>query len=132
MTYFLDANIISYVIKNIPSVIRRLTELIQNGDEIKIPIIAYYEVKRGLLAIDSVKRLAIFNKQIESFGLVQVSDKTFDLASQVYAKLKKDGSLIEDSDLFIGCSALEHDATLITNNKKHLCKIPRLQLEVLS
>lgn len=37
MTYFLDANIISYVIKNIPSVILRIQDLIKDGADVKIP-----------------------------------------------------------------------------------------------
>lgn len=37
MTYFLDANIISYVIKNIPSVISRIQDLIKDGADVKIP-----------------------------------------------------------------------------------------------
>lgn len=87
MTYFLDANIISYILKNIPSVIRRLTEIITDGNEIRIPSIAYYAVKRGLL--------------------------------------------IEDDDLFIGCSALENNAVLLTNNVRHLKRIEGLQIETI-
>lgn len=37
MTYFLDANIISYVIKNIPSVISRIKDLIKDGAYVRIP-----------------------------------------------------------------------------------------------
>lgn len=132
MTYFLDANIISYVIKQVPSVIFRLKTILSSGNEIKIPIIAYYEVKRGLLAINSQKRLAIFEKQIKLFDIVQMVLQTFEIASNIYAQLKKNGTSIEDADLFIGCSALKNNAILITNNKKHLSKIPNLQIEELS
>lgn len=48
MTYFLDANILSYVIKQVPSVKARLRELIVSGNTIKIPVVTFYEVKRGL------------------------------------------------------------------------------------
>ena len=37
MIYFLDANIISYVIKNIPSVISRIKDLIKDGADVRIP-----------------------------------------------------------------------------------------------
>ena len=37
MTYFLDANIISYVIKNIPSVISIIQDLIKDGADVRIP-----------------------------------------------------------------------------------------------
>lgn len=37
MTYLLDANILSYVIKQVPSVKERLRELIVAGNTIRIP-----------------------------------------------------------------------------------------------
>ncbi len=50
--------------------------------------------------------------------------------AQVYADLKRAGTLIEDDDLFIGSSALEHSAVLVTNNAKHLGHIKGLKIEV--
>ena len=54
---------------------------------------------------------------------------TLDIAAQIYADLKKTGKPIEDDDLFIGASALEHDAILVTNNEKHLGHIKDLKIE---
>lgn len=65
MTYFLDANIISYIIKQVPSVITRIEELIRNNADIKIPIIAYYEIKRGLLTNNAKHFKRIPNLQVE-------------------------------------------------------------------
>ena len=124
MTYFLDANIISYVIKNIPSVISRIKDLIKDGADVRIPIVSYYEVKRGLLANKASNKLAIFDTQIKALGLVQMTEQTFDLAALIYSQLKQSGNLIEDADLFIGASALENNAILITNNASHLQRRP--------
>lgn len=131
MIYFLDANIISYIMRQVPSVISRLQELIKNNADIRIPIISYYEVKRGLLFNNSIHKLALFDAQMKVFGLVPMKESTFELAAQIYAQLKSAGKLIEDADLFIGCSALEHNAILLTNNSNHLERIPHLQIEVL-
>ena len=132
MIYFLDANIISYIMRQVPSVISRLQELIKNNADIRIPIISYYEVKRGLLSNNSIHKLALFDAQMKVFGLVPMKESTFELAAQIYAQLKSAGKLIEDADLFIGCSALEHNAILLTNNSNHLGRIPHLQIEVLN
>ena len=132
MIYFLDANIISYVMRQVPSVISRLQELIKNSADIRIPIISYYEVKRGLLSNNSMHKLALFDVQMKVFGLVPMRETTLELAAQIYAQLKSAGKLIEDADLFIGCSALEHNAILLTNNSNHLGRIPHLQIEVLN
>ena len=107
MTYFLDANIISYIIKSIPSVISRIQDLIEDGADLRIPIVSYYEVKRGLLANKAINKLAIFDSQIKALGLVQMTEQIFDLAAEIYSQLKQSGNLIEDADLFIGVSALE-------------------------
>lgn len=131
MTYFLDANIISYIIKQVPSVLTRLQDLVRNDASIKIPIIAYYEVKRGLLANNASSKLAVFDTQIKQLGLVPMTESTFEYAAQIYAHLKQAGSIIEDADLFIGASALENNAILITNNAHHLQRIPNLQIEIL-
>lgn len=131
MTYFLDANIISYVIKQVPTVLSRLQDLARSNASIKIPIIAYYEVKRGLLANKASGKLAIFDTQIKKLGLVQMTEHTFECAAQIYAHPKQGGNIIEDADLFIGASALENNAILITNNAHHLQRIPNLQIELL-
>ena len=132
MTYFLDANILSYIIKQIPSVTSNLRELIVSGNIIKIPVVAFYEVKRGLLAVNSKKRMSVFEAQVEAFGLVQMTDSTFTMAAEIYAELRRTGNVIEDDDLFIGCSALENDAVLLTNNARHLSRIPNLMIKVLN
>ena len=75
-----DANIISYVMRQVPSVISRLQELIKNSADIRIPIISYYEVKRGLLSNNSMHKLALFDAQMKVFGLVPMRETTFELA----------------------------------------------------
>ncbi len=131
MTYFLDANILSYILKNIPSVISRLSEIIKNGNEIRISSIAYYEVKRGLLANKATNKLSMFEYHSKLFGIVPLSQSALDRAAEEYAKLKQQGLLIEDDDLFIGCSALENNAILLTNNMRHLERIEGLRIETI-
>lgn len=86
MTYFLDANILSYVLKNIPLIISRLSEIIEDGNEIRIPSIAYYEVKRGLLANKSANKLSLFEYPSKLFGIVPLSQSDLDRAAEEYAK----------------------------------------------
>ena len=39
------------------------------------------------------------------------------------ANLEKRGTSLDDFDLILGCSALAHNLTLVTNNSKHFKKI---------
>lgn len=94
-----------------------------------LPAITYYETKRGLIASSSKSKMKTFMWFVNLFGIVGITSNTLDIAANVYANLKQQGQLIEDDDIFIGASALENSATLITNNARHLSRIENLQIE---
>ena len=50
-------------------------------------------------------------------------------AAKIYAKLRKSGSIIEDSDISRGAIALENNGILVSNNEKHLGRIEGLVIE---
>lgn len=134
MKYFLDTNIISYLIQKNTSVRQKLQELIDQDDvELYISVVTYYELKRGLIASNATAKLNALQITLHShFQIVMMNFDMFERSAQIYADLKKSGNLIEDDDIFIGASALEHNAILITNNEKHLGRIKDLKLEVWS
>lgn len=45
------------------------------------------------------------------------------------AELRKQGNLIDDFDLLIGATAVANKMTLVSENVKHLSRIPNLKLE---
>lgn len=130
MTYCLDTNIISYLMKGNKSVLQKLDALAEDDNEILIPSIAYYEIKRGLIANGATTKLTRFLNFVKEFGITELAVSTIDIAAQIYADLKKDGNLIEDDDIFIGATALENDAVLVTNNERHFGRIKDLKIEV--
>jgi predicted nucleic acid-binding protein len=132
MKYFLDTNIISYILNGNEKVKNRIEEILLNNDIIAIPVFSYYEIKRGLLSVGASAKIERFNNFVRICELVDINISTFDIAAQIYAQLKQKGNLIEDADLFIGVSALENNAVLITNNANHLQRIPNLKIEVLN
>ena len=54
MTYLLDANIISYLLKGDERLKAIIADKLWQGDKVMIPRVAYYEVKRGLSRIDNL------------------------------------------------------------------------------
>ena len=132
MTYFLDTNIISYLLKGKKAVLKKLEELAEDDNQFGIPSVAYYEIKRGLLASGATAKLTRFLTFVNKIGIAELKTTTLDLAAQIYADLKRDGNMIEDDDIFIGASALENDAILLTNNERHLGRIKDLKYEVWS
>lgn len=51
------------------------------------------------------------------------------IAAKIYSSLKKSGNLIEDDDILIAALAIENNATLLTNNTKHLGRIEGLKIK---
>lgn len=129
MIYFLDTNIISYVLKGDELLKSKIADKLLQGDKVLIPRIAYYEIERGLLAKGAISKLQRFESWAILLGTVSLSDDILAIASQIYADLTQKGLVIEDDDIFIGATALKHNAVLVTNNEKHLCRIASLTIE---
>jgi predicted nucleic acid-binding protein len=127
-TYILDTNIISFYIKGQKIVADKITSALMNGDSVLIAPMAYYEIKRGLMAINSQKRLEIFNKLCNLLGVGQFDNSILDAASEIYVELRKTGQTIDDADIFIAAFCRNKDAALVTNNIKHFENITGLTL----
>lgn len=97
-------------------------------NKFSLSVISVAEIEEGLLGIKRTKRLSAFRKTIEKIKIIQV---TIDIAqnfSRIRKNLRKRGLLIDNMDLLIAATALEHNLILITNNTKHFSKIPELKI----
>jgi tRNA(fMet)-specific endonuclease VapC len=117
MTYILDTNIVTKILKGKLSIKKKLLNLIIEGNEILINVITYYEIKRGLLDSNAVKKLVIFNQLCREFGLIFLDDRLiFDEAAEIWAMLKKRGKLINDADILIASIAKAKNCILVSND----------------
>lgn len=119
-TFVLDTNIISYYLKGHETVIANITSALVDGCNILVAPIAYYEVKRGLMAINSHRRLKEFNDFCALLGVGQFNNNILDIAAEIYVEQRKMGRTIDDADIFIAafCKS-QKDTTLVTHNVKH-------------
>jgi len=127
--YAIDANIISFLLRGNRQIQKRLYDEANKGVSVVIPPIAYYEVKRGLIDAQATTKLTAFERLCAMLGVDVMDIKTFDVGANIYAKLKKDGRLIDDSDILIGASCIAHGYTLVTDNTRHFNRIDNLQIE---
>ncbi|GAB6391819.1 MAG: Ribonuclease VapC2 [Treponematales bacterium] len=127
--YALDSNIVSFHIKERPAVVRRLKEAKDNQRQVGIPPFAYYEVKRGLLAINAAARLRQLAKFCEEHPVGRNDDRVFEEAAVIWADLTNKGWNIDEMDIFIAAWCKVNDFTLVTNNTAHFAHIPGLALE---
>ncbi len=60
--------------------------------------------------------------------IIPISLALAEYASQK-ARLRKKGILIDDLDLFIGCTAVTSNCIMVTENVKHLNRIDNIHIE---
>jgi predicted nucleic acid-binding protein len=126
--FVLDTNIISFYLKGNETIESNIIRTLTEGNSIVIAPIAYYEIKRGLMAINASKRLKEFAKLCELFGIGQLDNSIMDLAVEIYVEQRRAGRMIEDADIFIAAFCKKQNCTLVTNNTKHFKNIHDLSL----
>jgi predicted nucleic acid-binding protein len=126
--FWLDTCMISFAMKDNPVVNQNLKNAEQNGNDIVIPPVAYYEVKRGLMSINATKRMSKFVKICKDYLVGQMDNSILEEAANIYAELKPQGINIDDNDLYIAAYCKIHGLTLVTNNTKHFENIAGLSL----
>ena len=117
MTYVLDTNIITAILKGNDKVKKRAQNVIWEGKRIFINAISYYEIKRGLLAVNATAQLKRFELLCREFGLVLLDTQyIFDRAAEIYANLKRRGELVEDADILIASVVIFRNFILVSDD----------------
>ena len=129
ITYTLDTNIITYLLKGDQTVLDNYLTATKEGKDFTISPMAYYEVKRGLSAIKAIKKISYFNTLYSQYDNVDFDIRVWDKATEIYIDLKKKGRPIGDADILIGAYCLINDFTLVTNNEVHFKCIKGLKVE---
>lgn len=65
---------------------------------------------------------------VNHFKIIPVSE-TLPLYGDVKADLKREGNLIDDFDILIGCTAILNGLIMVTDNLKHLKRLPGIKIE---
>ncbi len=116
----------------------RLTDLFQGDaeladrlgecDEVWIPLVVLAEIKAGFYGGSQQHRNEIL---LQSFlakptvGILTPARGTAEHYARLFVQLKRAGTPIPDSDLWIAALALEHDLPLITRDR-HFEHVPQL------
>jgi predicted nucleic acid-binding protein len=127
MTYALDTNIISYLIKDDKHVKEQYELAVTSGHRCIIPLIAYYEVKRGLISIDAYNRMRLFEELCGYLDVEKLTIADADTAATLYAAHRR-GLTIFDSDLIIAAQCITREYTLVTHNVRHFERIGQLRI----
>jgi tRNA(fMet)-specific endonuclease VapC len=130
MGYLLDTNILTALIKKNQKVLDKTRDIKLTDEELFISCITYFESEGGLLAINSQNKLAILEKLCQNDLKVLFLDqiKIINIASRIYADLRKKGTPIQLPDILIASTAIYHDLVLVSDDSDML-RVEDLMLE---
>ena len=129
MTYLLDTNIVTAIVKKNQRVNNKLEEVRFLGQEVFISCITYYEVKRGLLYANATSQLSAFNGLCRRVGVLFLDDiEIIERASEIHADLKRRGRPIQDADILIAATAITRGLILVSDDSDML-KVPGITVE---
>ena len=127
MTYLIDSDWVIDYLRGQSAAIEFLGNF--NADELAISIITYGEVYEGVLFAPH-RRLTdeALNEFLRVTEIVLLSRPIMRAYARIRGELRQSGRRLDDNDLLIAATALEHDFTLVTRNVNHFTRVPGLRL----
>ena len=127
MRYLVDTDWTIDYLNGIGRVVQSLNNFLLEG--VGISIISLAEIYEGMLGTISPEeyeqQLNAFLASVEVLSLDDGICRTFAVERR---RLRAAGNIISDFDLLIGSTALRHDLTLLTNNRRHFERVQDLNI----
>ncbi|MDI6847581.1 MAG: type II toxin-antitoxin system VapC family toxin [Candidatus Bathyarchaeia archaeon] len=124
----LDSTILIGVLRNKREEAELIREL-EAETKLATTTINAFEVYYGAYKSKDVQRnLASVKGLLSTLELLTVDEGSAETAGQVLAELESEGQSIDVRDLFIGCVAVSYGFTVLTHNKQHFQRIPKLHV----
>ena len=130
MTYVLDTNAVSELMKGTPAVVERLAGTARAEVAIPQPVLA--EIAFGIERLPRSKRRTSLQARFDLVSAELPRAEWTDAVSQAFGRIKamleRRGTRIEDFDAAIAAHAISLEATLVTANLDHMVRIPGLRV----
>ena len=128
MQYLIDSDWSIDYLNEIQRVKTRVDQLRPEG--IGISIISIAELYDGVVGATDPERSerALQDFLAQGIALVELDVATCRLFARERSRLRRAGTPIGDFDLMIGATALRHNLTLLTNNRRHFQRINGLTI----
>ena len=131
MTYALDTNAVSALMKGNAAVVERLAATEPAGVTVPQPVLA--EIAFGIERLPRSKRRTALQARFDLISAELPRAEWTDGVTQTYGRVKatleRRGKRIEDFDAAIAAHALALGATLVTANLGHMTRVPGLRVE---
>jgi len=124
----LDTDILVDFFQGRSDVVRIVNGLTDRGDA-AISAVTLGEVLEGILfGRDPSSAEDRFGQWLQVVTVLPVDEAVARHFAQIRGDLRRVGMLIPDADLLIAATALHHDLTLVTRNRRHFARVPGIRL----
>ena len=127
MRYLLDTDWVVHCLHGIESVATRLNQLTPDG--VGLSIVSMAELYQGVFystdPIGNERALRDFLSEVE---IVNLDDEICRIFAMERGRLRSAGTIIGDFDILIGATAIRHDLTVLTNNRRHFERLSGLNV----
>ena len=133
MTYLLDTNVISELIKPNPD--KNVLQWFENCPEesMCISVLTIGEIESGIALLDDGKKkneiITWFEELREAYSdkILPITNEIATLWGRMQGSLRREGVTIPVIDSFIGATALIHNRILVTRNKQDF-RLPGIEI----
>ena len=125
--YLLETNICIYLLKGQRGIVEKIE--VTGCDNCFITDVTLAELWFGAYnsnRIEQQKRGISYLEQL--FNVISIKDSV-ELFGSNKAYLKSRGTIIDDFDILIGSTAIKHNLIMVTENVKHLSRLPGITVE---
>lgn len=125
--YLLDTSIVAFLFRGKYGIGKHLSEL--GADQCCVSDVTVAELTYGAYHSDRVHwNLDMIERFTQLVTVVPFASGVDEYGKQK-DRLVKTGQMIEDFDLFIGCTAVANDLVMVTDNVKHFTRIEGIEIE---
>ncbi len=127
MIYLVDTDYVADYLKGYQKALLLLQELSSPG--LAISIITFAEVYEGIYyGQNRTQHEQGFRAFLDNTSLLSITRSVARQFARLRGDLRAKGLLIPDPDIFIAATAIQHNLTLVTRNRKDYERIPQLRL----
>jgi tRNA(fMet)-specific endonuclease VapC len=126
--YLVDTDWAIHYLNGHTQIVKKLDDLKEQG--LALSVISLAELYEGVYySTDPEGNENDLNDFLRGVAIIGIDEQTCKAFARERGRLRAVGKMIGDFDLLIGATALQHNLTLLTNNRRHFEAIDRLPIE---
>lgn len=128
MRYLIDTDWVIDHLRQVDVVTRRLEEFALEG--LALSIVSLAELYAGVYySRDPMKSEEVLKEFLApDLEILSIDDETCQIFGRERGRLRQQGKIIGDMDLFIAATSLRHNLTLLSNNRQHFERVHGLDI----